>query len=325
MNTGILVLVEHLKGSVADISFEILGAGRKIADTLQVPLYAVVLAKDATPLTGSLGVANAIVVVEDPAFEMASPEGAVPVLKQIMEQKQAGLLLLGGTNVSLGIGSQLSAAAHVPFVNFCKDIRVENSELRLTTTLFGGKILADVTLPEGRGVISLSPGSFPADAGRSHKAPVVEKHTFPTAPARILFKRIIEPAAGDIDITKKDILVSVGRGIQNQDNIAQAEELAAVLNGAVSSSRPVVDQGWLPLTRQVGKSGMSVAPKLYLALGISGAPEHWEGMKNAALIIAINTDPKAPIFDFAHYGANVDLFELIEPLKAALEAKKTVK
>jgi electron transfer flavoprotein alpha subunit len=122
-----------------------------------------------------------------------------------------------------------------------------------------------------------------------------------------------------------DVLVSVGRGIQSPDNIPLAEELANVLGGAVSSSRPVVDQGWLPLTRQVGKSGMSVTPELYLALGISGAPEHYEGMKGAKLVVAINTDSKAPIFDFAHYGAVVDCLEIIEPLKEEILKRKGTK
>ena len=130
------------------------------------------------------------------------------------------------------------------------------------------------------------------------------------------------PEAGDIDITQQDILVAVGRGIQQQDNVELAEELAQALGGAVCASRPVVDQGWLPATRQVGKSGMTVKPKLYLALGISGAPEHQEGMKGADLIVAVNTDAKAPIFDFAHFGAEVDALDLLPALVAEISSRK---
>jgi len=325
MNSGILVLVEHLKGAVADISFEVLGAGRKLADALQAPLYAVVLGRDTTALAARLGIADAVLTVEDPALDWPSPDAVVAVLKQILEQKQAGLVLLGGTNAALGLGAKLSAVARLPFVNFCRSLAAEPGTVRLTVTLLGGKILADVKLADARGVIGVSPGSFPAEAGRSQRTPVVEPVTVAAAPAKIVFQRLLEPQAGDVDITKKDILVSVGRGIQNQDNIAQVETLADALKAAVSSSRPVVDQGWLPLTRQVGKSGMSVSPKLYLALGISGAPEHWEGMKNSQLIIAVNTDPQAPIFDFAHYGATLDLFDLLEPLQKAVEARRAGK
>jgi len=125
-----------------------------------------------------------------------------------------------------------------------------------------------------------------------------------------------------VDVTQQDMLVSVGRGIQTQDNIELAEELAAALGGVVSASRPVIDQGWLPLTRQVGKSGATVKPKLYLAAGISGAPEHVEGMKDSELIIAVNTDAQAPIFTVAHYGIVGELVEILPALTEAVKAKK---
>ncbi|MBX0330914.1 electron transfer flavoprotein subunit alpha/FixB family protein, partial [Oscillochloris sp. ZM17-4] len=129
---------------------------------------------------------------------------------------------------------------------------------------------------------------------------------------------LIRPEAGDIDITTYDKLVSVGRGIGGQENIELAQELAGALGAALSGSRPIIDAGWLPKTRQVGKSGLSVKPKLYLMLGISGAPEHLEGMKDAELIVAVNSDAKAPIFDVAHYGSTCDLFEVAEALLEAL-------
>ena len=131
---------------------------------------------------------------------------------------------------------------------------------------------------------------------------------------KIKFVEAIKPAAGDVDITAQTKLVSIGRGIGGKENMELAEELAQKLGATVSSSRPVVDAGWLPRTRQVGKSGLKVKPKLYLMLGISGAPEHLEGMKSAELIIAINTDKKAPIFNVAHYGATADLFEVAEAM-----------
>jgi electron transfer flavoprotein alpha subunit len=134
----------------------------------------------------------------------------------------------------------------------------------------------------------------------------------------VQFKQLIEPEGGDVDITQQDILISVGRGIQSDENLPMAEELAAKLGGAISCSRPIVDSKWLAKTRQVGKSGLKVKPKLYLALGISGAPEHIEGMKDADLIIAVNTDPKAPIFDYAHYGVVQDLFDFIPALSGKL-------
>lgn len=127
-------------------------------------------------------------------------------------------------------------------------------------------------------------------------------------------RQVFEADGGDLDISSADMLVSVGRGIESQDNMEIVEELADVLRVPLSASRPVVDAGWLPKTRQVGQSGLKVKPRVYLALGISGAPEHLEGMRNAKLIIACNTDPQAPIFGVAHYGTTVDLFDLVPEL-----------
>ena len=131
---------------------------------------------------------------------------------------------------------------------------------------------------------------------------------------RMSVRQVFEPEAGDVDITSADLLVSVGRGIGSQDNLELVAELADALGSPLSASRPVTDSGWLPKTRQVGKSGLKVKPRAYLAFGISGAPEHLEGMRGADLIIACNTDPKAPIFDVAHYGTTEDLFDLVPAL-----------
>ena len=135
---------------------------------------------------------------------------------------------------------------------------------------------------------------------------------------RMSLVQVTEPQGGDVDITTADMLVSVGRGIESQDNLELLQELGDVLGVPLSASRPVVDAGWLPKTRQVGKSGLKVKPKAYLAFGISGAPEHLEGMRGADLIIACNTDPAAPIFDVAHYGTTVDLFDLVPALTEKL-------
>jgi electron transfer flavoprotein alpha subunit len=322
MSAGILVLVEHLKGAVADITFEMLGAARKMSDTLKGPVHAVLLGREAAGLAARLGAADSVLVVDDPALDQPSAEAAIGVLQKIMEQKQASLVLLGGTNVSFGLGTRLSARTQLPFVNFCKGIRVEGGAVVLTSQLFGGKILSDVKLADGRGIVSIYPGAFPADPGKSEKTPAVEKLAVPVAGSKVVFQQFVEPETGDVDITKQNVLVAVGRGIQSADNVQLAEELAQILGGAVCASRPVIDQGWLPLSRQVGKSGMSVKPRVYLAFGISGAPEHWDGMQNSECIISVNTDPKAPIFDGSHYGVVGDAVELIPLLTEKIKARK---
>jgi electron transfer flavoprotein alpha subunit len=322
MSAAILVLVEHLKGTIADITFEMLGAARKLATARQAPVYAVLLGQGVAPLAARLGAATGVLIVENPALAQPSSEAVIGVLKQIVEQKQASLVLVGGTNVSFGLGTRLAIRTQLPFVNFCKDARVEGDAVVLACQLFGGKILSDVKLADGKGIVSVIPGAFPADAGKSDQTPPVETLAVTVEASKVTFKQFIEPDAGDVDITKQNALVAVGRGIQTQDNVQLAEELAQILGGAVCASRPVIDQGWLPLSRQVGKSGMTVKPRLYLAFGISGAPEHWDGMQNSECIISVNTDPKAPIFDGSHFGVVGDAVELLPLLAEKIKARK---
>jgi electron transfer flavoprotein alpha subunit len=180
--------------------------------------------------------------------------------------------------------------------------------------------MAEGPLPEPTALLTVVPGGFKAEAGRSTQAPQLLPQGAPELEAlRFKFLRYIEPETGDIDITQEPLLVAVGRGLQNRDDMELVEELAEALGGAVCASRPIVDLGWLPTSRLVGKSGRTVKPKLYLALGISGAPEHVEAITESDLIMAVNTDPAAPIFDLAEYGTEVDMFDLIEAMTEQLQ------
>lgn len=322
MTNAILVLAEQLRGELADTTYEMLGAGRTLADAAGVPLHAALLGSDAAPLAAKLGAADKVLVVDNPQLNLAPAGTVATALKALIDQTQAGLVLLGCTNVSLGIGAILAARAGLPLVNFCRALKADAGAVLVTSQLFGGKILSDVRLADGRGVISVYPGAFPVEAGRSDRSPAVEKVDLPVDVPGVSFKQYLEPETGDVDITKQGVLVGVGRGIQTKDNVQLAEDLAAALGGAVCASRPVIDQGWLPLSRQVGKSGMTVKPRVYLAFGISGAPEHWEGMQNSQCIIAVNTDPKAPIFDGAHYGVVGDALDLLPALTDKIKARK---
>ena len=183
--------------------------------------------------------------------------------------------------------------------------------------------MAEGALPGTTTLVTMVPGGYKAEQGQSTQAPSVTSVPAPTFEGlRVTLKQYIEPDTSDVDITKEKMLVSVGRGIQNKDNIEIANELAAALGCAVSSSRPVVDQGWMPTTRLVGKSGKHVKPKIYLALGISGAPEHVEGMGDSEVIIAVNTDPNAPIFNIAKYGTTTDMFDLVPVLTEKVKLAK---
>jgi electron transfer flavoprotein alpha subunit len=175
-------------------------------------------------------------------------------------------------------------------------------------------------IPEPTALLTMVPGGYKPEDGQSPTPPQVIPTDVPQLEdLKIRVSQYIEPEAGDVDIASEQLLVAVGRGIQLQDNIEIAEELAEVLGGVVCASRPVVDQGWLPTSRLVGKSGYRVKPKVYLALGISGAPEHVEGIGGSDTIIAINTDPAAPIFNIAKYGVVEDIFDLVPVLTEKLE------
>ena len=323
MAGNIWVLAEHWKGRLSDPTFELLVLGRELADGLGTSLEAVLLGHRAKGLAEGLGAADAVLSVDDAALAEPNPEAACRALQALVTDRKPRALLVPWSNASADVLGLLAARAGLPLANFCRDVRVRDGGLEARCVLYGGKMEAAVALPDGPALLGVLPGARVGTAGKVERAPAVtDVASGLPADLPVRFVEYLEPAPGDVDITQQAVLVSVGRGIQTQDNIELAEELAAALGGAVGASRPVIDQGWLPLTRQVGKSGATVKPKLYLAAGISGAPEHVEGMKNAELIIAINTDPQAPIFGVAHYGIVGDALDVLQALTGAVTAKK---
>ena len=226
MANAILVLAEQLRGEVSDITFEMLGAGRTLAGGSGASLYAVLLGSEAAPFATKLGVADKVFVVDNPQLNLAPPDTVAAALKALMDQTEAGLVLLGCTNVSLGIGSILAAKTGLPMVNFCRAAKADGDAVVCTSQLFGGKILSDVKLADGRGIVSIYPGAFSPDAGKSDKTPAIEKVDVPVEAPRVMFKQYLEPETGDVDITKQNVLIGVGRGIQTQDNVQLAEDLA---------------------------------------------------------------------------------------------------
>jgi electron transfer flavoprotein alpha subunit len=270
-----------------------------------------------------LGAADSVLYVDHPLLAEPVPQPWAAALAQVLADRRPRALLVPLTNVSLGVSTLLSMDLQVAAVNFCKDVKVVDGRLHALCVMYGGKIEATVETSGEPAIFCLWPGARPADKGRVERSPSIEQVTVTLQDCGVRLKRYVEPDSGGVDLTKQDVLVAVGRGIQSRDNIALAEGLANVLGGAVAGSRPVIDQGWLPLACQVGKSGLTVKPKLYFALGISGAPEHVEGMKDSGLIVAINSDARAPIFNIAHYGIVADVVDALPALTATLEAKRT--
>jgi electron transfer flavoprotein alpha subunit len=313
MANDILVLAEHLKGKLSDITFEMTGRAHALAADLGGKAVAVLLGSGALPLAQLIG-ADSVLYVDDPALAEFNPEAAGRVLGALIQEREPRLVMIGNTSMGMDLAAGLSVTTGLPLIAYVNGLTGQGETIVATSQIYGGKILAEA-VPDGMAcLVSCLAGAFPAEAGRG-SAPVEQiASPVPLGDLRVQFVKLIEPQGGDVDITQQPILVSIGRGIGGPENIQLAQELAEALGTAVSASRPVTDAGWLPKTRQVGKSGLTVKPKIYLALGISGAPEHLEGMRGAETIIAVNTDPKAPIFDVAHYGATCDILDLLPAL-----------
>jgi len=319
MTGNVWVLAEHWRGRLSDLTLEALALGRELASGFGSPLEAVLLGGPA--LATGLGAADKVLSVDHPSLAEPNPEAYSRALAALIKARAPAVVLVPLSNVSADVIGLLPARLGAALLNFCRDARVVDGKLEARCLLYGGKLESTVTVAAGPAVVGLLPGARPAAAAGG--SPTVEAVTADLpAEGRVRFEEYLDPAPGDVDVTQQAVLVSVGRGIQTQDNISLAEDLAAALGGVVSASRPVIDQGWLPLTRQVGKSGATVKPKLYFAAGISGAPEHVEGMKGAELIIAVNTDPGAPIFGVAHYGIVADALEVLPALTDAVKARK---
>ncbi len=323
MAGNVWVAAEHWRGTISDATYELLALGRSLADSLGVRLEAVLLGHGVRGLAASLGVADAVLYVDHPVLADATGQQASRALAALASARVPAAILVPTTNVSWDLLGLLPGRLGAPLVNYCRDVEAIDGALQVRSLLYGGKMTVTVAAGPGPVVLGVLAGMRSPEAGRRAAAPVIVEVSVDLADdpgVRLLEYQ--EPEAGDVDITQQDVLVAVGRGIGNEANLDVAEDLAGALGGVLCGSRPVIDQGWLPLARQVGKSGVTVKPRLYVAAGISGAPEHVEGMKDAELIIAVNSDAGAPIFSVAHYGVVDDATDVLEALAEAVRKRK---
>ena len=318
MSDSVLVLAEHDGKQISDGTYELLGAARDLATALGAQAEVALLGP--RDLAAQLGRADVVVSMDHPALAEYLPEAYEQALLAVIAERSPRLLLMSTATPGLDLGAAVAVLWQAPLAANATQLAAVHGTIIATAQILGGKVLAELELPGKRAVATVIGGTFPAAAGQGAGTPQVIDVAPPAGldQLRMTLVQVSEPQGGDVDITTADLLVSVGRGIESQDNVELVQELGDALGVPLSASRPVVDAGWLPKTRQVGKSGLKVKPKAYLAFGISGAPEHLEGMRDAELIIACNTDPGAPIFDVAHYGTTVDLFDLVPALIAKL-------
>ncbi len=316
MTQDIYVIIEHLQGNILDISYVMLAAAKELSVTTGGNVTAVLLGENCKELSSNFN-ADTVLYIEHKSLAHFTSDAYQNTLTDLIEKENPRVVLFGNTSIGSDIAGVISARLGLPLINSCK--KFENG--KYISQICGGKINVEGDLPEPTALITMLPGGYKLENGKTDKPPEIINYDPPSLDnLNVMFIKYLEPETSDVDITQQKILVSVGRGIQTEDNLDLAIELAKILGGTVCASRPVVDQGWLPISRMVGKSGKNVKPKLYFALGISGAPEHIEGIMDSETIIAINTDPSAPIFDIATYGAEVDLLDLTELLIEKIEA-----
>jgi electron transfer flavoprotein alpha subunit len=323
MSEDIFVVIEHLRGQVADISYVMLAAARTLAQGTGGEVKALLLGQRAQALADDLA-ADQVLYIDHPALAEFTSDAYERVLRAMIGDGSPRAVLLGDTSMGAEVAGRLSAGMELPLVSYCLSLKPADGAVRFISRICGGKIMVEGELPGPTALVTMIPGGFKTEEGQSTAPPPVTAAQAPNLEGlRVRLGRYIEPEVSDVDISREAILIAVGRGIQAGDNIELAEELAEALGGTVCASRPVVDQGWLPSSRLVGKSGIQVKPQVYLAIGISGAPEHTESITDSDVIIAINTDPGAPIFDIADYGANIDLFDLVPTLSEKIMAAKS--
>jgi len=305
---GTLIVAEHLRGALRDITGELVTA----AQHLSQPVAVAVIARDASRFDANFQGVDEIVnvPVEQDEFESDVYQGAVEAL---IAEREPQAVLLGFTVNSMGYGPAVAVKLGLGFASDVHGLAREGESLRATRSFYGGKVDAELEFPAERPVLLLiRPTAFALAATGGSASKTDFSVELPASRARHL--EFEEAAVGDVDITTAEFLLSIGRGIGGEEAIPQFEQLADKLGAVLSVSRPLVDAGWMPNARQIGQSGKTVKPKVYLALGISGAVQHLAGMKTSGTIIAVNTDPEAAIFNVAHFGAVADLFDVAEEL-----------
>ena len=319
MSGGVLVIAETRLGELRDVSLELVSAALSVKADAGGRVAVAVLDQEPDRFAGQLAVdgVDELLLVPTPT-EHFEAHVAGRALAELIAAESPSLVLLGFTIDSLGFGPAVAAKHGLGFASDVTALRWDGG-LVAERGSYGDKLVSELEFPgKQTTVLLLRGGTFePAQAsGATLATRTVEVALDGVAKTEHL--GFVEAEAADVDITKAEFLLSIGRGVEDKDNIPRFEALAEKLGATLSSSRPLVDAGWMPSARQVGQSGKTVKPRVYLALGISGAVQHLAGMRTAETIIAVNTDPEAPIFGVATYGAVVDMFELADQLEQQL-------
>ncbi|MES2222660.1 MAG: electron transfer flavoprotein subunit alpha/FixB family protein [Acidobacteriota bacterium] len=327
MPETILVVAEQQQSKLNRVSLETIAAAQAIAKETGWQVEIAVLGHNVVAIAQELAGTKAakVYAIECPQLETYTADGYVHVLKEFLSDKKPSLVLMPHTYQVRDFAPRLALALGKTVIPDAIGYKYENGKLLFTRQMFQGKFAADVSFSDAGPLwmATFQNAAFRGDAAEPGAAPVETVNTtIPDGVIRVQPHEIFKEAKQSVDLSQSETIVAVGRGIKEQKNLAIAEELAKLLGGDIAASRPICDAGWLPLDRQVGSSGQTIAPKLYIALGISGAIQHIVGMKGSRMILAINKDAEAPIFEIADFGVVANLFDIVPPLIEEIKKAK---
>lgn len=326
MSQGILVFVEQRGGVVNKSSFEAIAAAQALGAELQQQVSAVVLGADVSGLAQEVSAYNVekVICVTNAKLADYTPDAYADAMEHVVRSADPQFVFMTHTYQVRDFAPKLAARFSKSLISDCIRARTESGKVTFTRRIFLGKLDADVTSDGAAPVFAtFQTGAYRADQATKGNGAPIEQTQADVHDVRMVPEPPFQEVKQAVDLSKAEIIVAVGRGIKSKDNLALAEKLAEVLGGDLAASRPICDAEWLPIDRQIGSSGQTVAPKLYIALGISGAIQHLVGMKNSGTIVAINKDPEAPIFDIADYGIVGDLFEAVPVLTEEIRKIKS--
>ena len=323
----IWVFAEQRQGKITPVVIELLGEGRKLADTKGIKLNAILLGKDVNGLAEELIAygAETVYVADDPLLENFTTDGYTKVIVDAVNEIKPEIVLIGATNIGRDLAPRIASRLNTGLTADCTKLEIdpEDGKIKQTRPAFGGNIMATIICPDARTQMStVRPGVMDkAVRNDDNKGNIVPlKYDIKESDIRTKIIEIVKHAVEKVSLTDANIIVSGGLGLQNADGFKLIEELADKLGGVVGSSRAAVDAGWIDKSHQVGQTGTTVKPNLYIACGISGAIQHLAGMKESSIIVAINKDPDAPIFSVADYGIVGDLYKVIPEIISEIDA-----
>ena len=317
---SVLVFIEQRDGRVRPVSREALGEATRLAATLGGPVVGVCAAAS-DPDLAALGEAGAerVLLATHARFAHYDGEGYATAVEAAVKAVQPRAVLFAGSAMGKDLAPRVAARLGVGLASDCTHVEAAGADLVATRPIYAGKAVQKVRFPKSPALLSLRPKIFAAISKSGARAAIEPLAIELSGPAREQVLRVAAAAGGKVDLTESEIIVSGGRGLKGPEHFAIIEELAKSLGATVGASRAVVDAGWRPHHDQVGQTGKTVSPKLYVAVGISGAIQHLAGMSSSRCIVAINKDPEAPIFKVADYGVVGDLFEIVPALTAEVE------